>query len=155
MYLARKCSIKSCVHFAILAASAMVLSACNLTAPAAKDPVTNANTPVISKSNPLDDYDGCQGVPPAANVEHACQKQHGIMQKAGRMGCYQCIVSYSDAGKSCQDSADCQGDCRVKPDEFLPNSAVHRTGVCAKDSNPFGCYQTIKNGVPQSALCVD
>ena len=72
----------------------------------------------------------------------------------GMLGCYQCVVTYTDAGKACQDSSDCQGKCK-NTGEFLDANAKTQSGQCASDSSPFGCYQAIEEGVTQPAICVD
>ena len=91
---------------------------------------------------------------PPSEMVQACAAQNGAFSQQGRRGCYQCVLSYTDAGKVCQDSADCQGKCK-KTGEFTDASVKNQSGQCASDSSPFGCYQTIEKGVAQPAICVD
>lgn len=105
----------------------------------------------VSSIDPLA-YQGCD-YPPSEMVQ-ACAAQNGVFSQQGMRGCYQCVLSYADAGKVCQDSADCQGKCK-KTGEFTDASVKNQSGQCASDSSPFGCYQTIEKGVAQPAICVD
>ena len=104
-----------------------------------------------TKTDPFS-YQAC--VYPPNEIVQACSAKGGAFSKQGRLGCYQCVVSYTDAGKTCQGSADCQGQC-VNKDEFIAANVKNQSGQCASDSSLFGCYQTIEKGVAQSAICVD
>lgn len=106
-------------------------------------------------SNDKDDplfYQAC--VYPPNEMVQACRVKGGAFLQQGKLGCYQCVLSYTDAGKVCQDSSDCQGQCK-NTGEFIDNGAKNQSGQCASDSSPFGCYQTIEKGVAQPAICVD
>ncbi|ALF58941.1 hypothetical protein [Psychrobacter urativorans] len=105
------------------------------------------NTPI----DPLA-YQGC--VYPPSEMVQACAAQNGAFSQQGRRGCYQCVLSYADAGKVCQDASDCQGTCEHKG-EFVAAGLSKQVGQCATDSSPFGCRQVIKKGVAQPAICVD
>lgn len=97
-------------------------------------------------------YQAC--VYPPSEMVMACRSQNGRFVRQGRRGCYQCVLSYSDAGKACKDSADCEGQCKNASGFAKPN-AKNQTGQCASNSSVFGCYQVIKKGVAQPAICVD
>jgi len=97
-------------------------------------------------------YQAC--VYPPSEMVVACHSQSGRFVQQGRRGCYQCVLSYSDAGKACKDSADCEGQCKSASGFAQPN-AKNQTGQCTSDSSLFGCYQIIKKGVAQPAICVD
>ena len=147
---------------------AIWLSACSVTPPStpvvqpeqsdssaangtsANSTVTN-DTVVNDKNDPLS-YRDC--VYPPAEMVQACTKKGGAFSQQGMLGCYQCVLSYPDAGKTCQDSKDCQGKCK-NTGEFIENGAKNQSGQCASDSSGFGCYQTIEKGVAQPAICVD
>ena len=132
------------------------LSACNVSPSATGQPQTpvkemdSTKQPII----PIDPFTYQACVYPPTDMAQACTAQGGVFSQQGRRGCYQCILSYTDAGKACQDSTDCQGKCK-KVGEFVDASAKNQSGQCASDSSPFGCYQLIDNGVAQSAICVD
>ena len=97
-------------------------------------------------------YQAC--VYPPNKMVQACMAKGGAFLQQGRLGCYQCVVNYSDAGKACQDSTDCQGKCK-NTGEFIESGTKNHSGQCASDSSGFGCYQTIEKGVAQPAICVD
>ena len=97
-------------------------------------------------------YQAC--VYPPNEMVQACMAKSGAFLQQGRLGCYQCVVNYSDAGKACQESSDCQGKCK-NTGEFIESGTKNHSGQCASDSSGFGCYQTIEKGVAQPAICVD
>ncbi|WP_227430600.1 hypothetical protein [Psychrobacter sp. I-STPA6b] len=102
------------------------------------------------------EYSGCytpSNKPPTAMVQQ-CQQQGGSLQVGGMLGCYQCVVEYADAGKTCQDSSECQGTCR-NTEQYIEAGLSNQTGQCSANSSPFGCYQVIEKGVAQGMLCVD
>jgi len=81
----------------------------------------------------------------------ACTGQGGQMQQVGRAQTWQCILQYSDAGKACTDSGQCQGHCLSQD---LGENAPAK-GQCAADSNRFGCRSVLTNGVASPTLCID
>lgn len=135
----------------LLAASALIASGCTNETRVVDPVVTNPAPVDLSQYN--DQYEACPKVTNKAVLE--CRQQNGVMQREGMMGCYMCVVTFIDAGKSCHDESDCEGSCRAKQDQFANAGTANQTGVCQKNSSPFGCYQNIKNGVLQPALCVD
>lgn len=59
-----------------------------------------------------------------------------------------CVSTYTDGGKSCTASSQCQGDCLV--------SAPNAPAFCAKTNSQFGCRATIEAvQAGQGILCVD
>lgn len=135
----------------------ILLSACSVTPLSTLvqqeqiDSATTDEASTIDKNDPFA-YQAC--IYPPNEVVQACAVKGGAFLQQGRLGCYQCVVSYTDAGKTCQDSSDCQGKCQ-NTGEFVDTSASNQSGQCASDSSPFGCYQTIKKGIAQPAICVD
>lgn len=129
------------------------LSACSVTSSPAPvvQPEQSDNTALNDKEDPIS-YQAC--VYPPNEMVQACRVKGGDFLQQGMLGCYQCVLSYTDAGKVCQDSSDCQGQCKTTG-EFIDNGAKNQSGQCASDSSPFGCYQTIEKGVAQPAICVD
>ena len=135
------------------------LSACGITPSSTVQTQTPVTTVDVTKNTPKPTttvdplaYQGC--VYPPADIVQACTANGGTITKVGRQQCHQCIISYADAGKSCQDSADCQGTCEHKG-EFIAPGLPNQVGQCTTDSSPFGCRQLIKKGVTQPAICVD
>ena len=104
-----------------------------------------------TKTDPFS-YQACVYLP--NETVQACTAKGGAFSQQGRLGCYQCVVNYTDAGKACQDSTDCQGKCK-NTGEFIAANVKTQSGQCASDSSGFGCYQTIEKGVAQPAICVD
>lgn len=98
----------------------------------------------------------CMGQPltPEQQVEADCMAQGGKMQRVGRMQSLQCVLQYSDAGKTCTDAAQCQGECRV-PGSVIVEDGRAVEGQCTADSNQFGCYTRVENGRATAAICVD
>ena len=129
------------------------LAACSVTplSTPAVEPEQTSSTVANNESDPLS-YQAC--VYPPDEMVQACTKKGGAFSQQGMLGCYQCVLSYTDAEKTCQDSTDCQGKCK-NTGEFIESGAKNQTGQCASDSSPFGCYQTIEKGVAQPAICVD
>ena len=79
--------------------------------------------------------------------EESCAASGGEWVRAGLAGVFRCVREYSDGGKSCNSSAECEGPCLARDDN---------TGYCKNNDNSFGCYRTIedfKEGIPE--LCVD
>lgn len=139
------------------------LSGCNVSPPVAGSEPTESTTidkdADITQSQhtgiikaTVTDYQDC--VYPPAEYVQVCTAQGGEFLQQGMMGCYRCIVRYDDAGKSCQDSADCQGSCDVSG-EYVATGTTKQIGECSTDSSTFGCRQTIENGVAGSAICID
>ena len=144
------------------------LSACSVTPPStpvvqpeqsdssaendtAKNSTVTNGTATTNKNDPFA-YQAC--VYPPNEMVQACTAKGGAFSQQGMLGCYQCVVTYSDTGKACQDSSDCQGQCK-NTGEFVEANTKIQSGQCASDSSPFGCYQTIEAGVAQPAICVD
>ena len=129
------------------------LAACSVTPSSMPvvEPEQTSSTVANNKSDPLS-YRDC--VYPPAEMVQACTKKGGAFSQQGMLGCYQCVLSYPDAGKTCQDSKDCQGKCK-NTGEFIENGTKNQSGQCASDSSGFGCYQAIEKGVAQPAICVD
>ncbi|CCF69586.1 hypothetical protein CAI18_22780 [Xanthomonas citri pv. punicae] len=81
-----------------------------------------------------------------------CTAKGGQLRPVGRMQIPRCIVPYADAGKTCTDDSDCSGDCLAT--SIVPTGAA-ATGTCQRDSDRFGCRQTVVGGKGQAALCID
>lgn len=61
-------------------------------------------------------------------------------QKAGLAGAYMCIHTYSDGGKACKSSEECEGDCFVP---FGGESADQ--DQCEYNDSPFICHSKIED----------
>jgi len=92
---------------------------------------------------------------PPAKTEAACQTQGGKWQRVGLTGHYACVLIHSDAGKSCTDSAQCQGRCQHPIGPVPGSSDTPATGTCQATNQPFGCFSEVLKGVIQPGLCID
>lgn len=81
-----------------------------------------------------------------------CAMEGGTMQPVCRRQTLQCVIAYSDAGRTCRDGDDCQGDCRAGVGVEAGTSVI---GQCQATSDPCGCFTTIEDGRAQAGLCVD
>ena len=108
---------------------------------------------------------GCTPMPqtetasPAGNQSQtaeasACTTRGGTMQAVGRMQSMQCVIAYADAGKTCTDGDQCQGDCRIEGNDGL-DAGSSVTGQCQASSNGFGCFTRVEDGRATATLCVD
>ena len=83
-----------------------------------------------------------------------CLAKGGKYIKQGRSQMYRCLQQFSDGGKSCSDSSECQGSC-TSSDTAIEAGTPNVTGTCAANDSPFGCRQIIEGGVAKGFLCVD
>lgn len=83
----------------------------------------------------------------------ACLNHGGVIKGVCMSGLPTCVQQYLDAGKKCSDSSECAGECRIEHDFVKEKSPA--VGYCSADDDPCGCFQVIKSGVAQAALCVD
>lgn len=91
---------------------------------------------------------------PSIEYVKACAAKGGKYSKEGMSQSYMCVVQFSDAGKACKSSTDCQGFCRSSG-EFLDFGETNQIGQCSSSSSPFGCHQAIEDGVAGNAVCID
>lgn len=84
----------------------------------------------------------------------ACAARNGAMKQVGRLQSWQCVIAYADAGKTCSDSGQCQGDCRVEGNTGITPGAA-TTGVCQATSDRFGCNTRVEDGKAGATLCID
>ncbi len=75
------------------------------------------------------------------------------MTPVGRAQTLQCVVRFSDGGKTCFDNANCQGKCYSTGRQLEGSGKPY--GQCAVDSNPFGCRSEMNQGVASPTLCRD
>lgn len=88
------------------------------------------------------------------NLAKECLAKGGTYTQQGRLQMYRCVMNFSDAGKSCSDSSECQGSC-LSSDTDIAAGTSNLTGTCAATDSPFGCRQIIEGGVSKGTLCVD
>lgn len=88
------------------------------------------------------------------NDKAKCNANNGEMMPTGKLQCYQCIITFKDAGKQCNNATQCEGSCLTKKNVTI--GSTNNIGYCQKNNNSFGCNQEIdKNGIAQGVLCID
>lgn len=92
--------------------------------------------------------------PVPASTRDACQAQGGDWAPICRMQQPACVLSFSDAGKACSDSDQCQGSCYADLADGPPDGR-DVVGKCAVNSNPCGCNSRVEDGKAIPTLCVD
>lgn len=83
-----------------------------------------------------------------AATEAECLAKGGRWGQWGLLPEEYCQIPSKDAGKSCTDGSECQYGLCMNREQRSP-------GVCASYRHEFGCYSIIRNGQPESTLCVD
>lgn len=92
--------------------------------------------------------------PTPASTEAACLAQGGGWEPICRLQRPACVLTFSDAGKACTDSSQCQGNCYADLSQGPPDGKAV-TGKCAVNSNPCGCNSRVEGGKATPTLCVD
>jgi len=95
-------------------------------APTADLPAETQAAPVVKSSSQL-----------------ACEKQGGVYVMVGKSGAFACQLSTNDAGKSCQNSGECDGSC------------LARSRSCAPVKPLFGCNEILETDGRRVTLCID
>ncbi len=91
--------------------------------------------------------------PPSAEAQaSACAAKGGTMTPVGKAQIPTCVIPYADAGKTCTDKSQCQGQCVL---EGNLESTGPVAGTCQKTNRQFGCYARVVNGKATAAICVD
>jgi hypothetical protein len=83
----------------------------------------------------------------------ACLNNGGVIKSVCMLKIPACVQEYADAGKACTDGSDCSGECLTGQPFF--DAGVTVTGACSVNNDICGCFQSVKLGVAQPALCVD
>ncbi len=73
----------------------------------------------------------------------ACEKQGGAYVIVGKSGALACQTRTIDAGKSCDNSGECEGSC------------LARSRSCAPVKPLFGCNEVLEIGGRRVSLCID
>lgn len=84
-----------------------------------------------------------------------CAKRGGSVRTGGMLGSEICFVPYADAGKTCRDGDDCEGNCLLAPIGPTDASSEAVTGRCEPRRPTFGCYGVVEDGRLKHRLCVD
>lgn len=97
-------------------------------------------------------YEGTERKLSRAEAE-ACVQGGGTVQRDGILQYERCTKRFTDAGKECRDSSDCEGRCLA--DNPMVKWGAVATGSCEIDDSPFGCWAEIEGGVVVRSMCVD
>ena len=82
-----------------------------------------------------------------------CEALGGEVRQDGLAGWEHCIQTMPDAGKACQDSSQCIGQCKIVG-EYV-DFGMPTEGQCSQTDSPFGCFQTVEGGRAEPAICID
>ena len=124
------------MRIVLTALLAIALAACS--APSMQPDVAPA--PVATEAGVID-------------TAQACVAAGGEWRALGRLQREQCVIAYADAGKTCSNRSDCEGQCLAIGEVTAGSPAA---GTCQRDaSQTFGCRQRVDGGVAQPVLCVD
>lgn len=127
-----------CASFVVVA----LLAACSST-PGTMD--------AAAPATPADGPEAAAAFAEARDVD--CRAAGGTLQPLGRLQRVQCVIPYTDAGKTCSGKSDCSGQCLAAGENPVGAPA---TGTCQRDiSQNFGCRQRIEDGKAQGTICVD
>lgn len=102
-----------------------------------------------SKRNPTHIF-SIQTIKSVSNPDKKqCESTQGnLWQPQGKAQIPACISTYSDGGKPCTASSQCQGECIVTHPE--------KPAICAQTSSQFGCRATVENFKQHGGImCVD
>jgi hypothetical protein len=111
-----------------------------------------------SCGNAREQREAVSEVPSVATAD--CARQRGEYRQVCIDQRYMCVLPFSDAGKVCKDSTECQGECRIDvvtvcdeagncKEPALPKPGQAATGMCQADNDPCGSVIPIKNGIAQ------
>ena len=82
----------------------------------------------------------------------ACESSGGLIEGIGMFGEPACVTHFSDGGKKCSDSSDCEGDCMVYG-EFKTGEQVD--GRCSTQTpEQGGCFARVNGGKVQPGICI-
>jgi hypothetical protein len=85
----------------------------------------------------------------------ACARAGGAVQPVCRMQSPMCVITFTDAGKSCTDGGQCGSGRCLAENPTASTGGPGATGQCSTTNDPCGCNQRIEKGVAQPTLCTD
>ena len=83
----------------------------------------------------------------------SCTFRGGEYTTGGLLDAEYCLYTYSDGGKPCSSSTECEGNCILPEQVSLNNNPV--IGVCKSDNDPYGCYSSVEDGSVLGEICTD
>ena len=145
-----------------LVLSLLLLAACSLHREAFEQSVADYRRDAhVLASEPCRDADDCSLQKEVASTRlkqlealdlAACKGLGGRVEGVGMFGEPACVRHFSDGGKTCSDSSECQGECMVYG-EFKQGDTV--AGQCSAQSpETGGCFAKVSNGKVQPGICI-
>jgi hypothetical protein len=85
-----------------------------------------------------------------------CQKDGGEIRGVCMFGFPACVKRFSDAGKACTDSSQCEGMCWVQENTLNREPGPTTSGVCQDTTDTCGCWEEVKDGqLSGNGICAD
>jgi hypothetical protein len=139
-----------------MALAALAAASCAAPAPATETPSTATFIGIDGRPLVLADGMIDNAVQQALTANPAaCARAGGALQPVCRMQMPMCLITFTDAGKSCTDGAHCGSGRCYAATPTAASGGSGTTGQCAPTNNPCGCNQRVKDGVALPTLCVD
>ena len=87
----------------------------------------------------------------------ACEAGGGEIRQVCMFGIPACVQIFSDGGKPCRDSSECEGLCSVRywEEGNAPKPGQPWVGECEPDNDRCGCSFLVENGLAGQAFCSD
>ena len=82
----------------------------------------------------------------------ACTDIGGSYLPVCESGTRMCIKEFSDSGKLCVSSMQCEGECRLP---WNVNKGLFVMGQCQNNNNPCGCWSSVEFGIVLRGICRD
>ena len=82
----------------------------------------------------------------------ACKAKGGLIDGIGLFGEPACVVRFSDGGKRCIDSSQCEGDCMVYGE--IPAGGGNQGKCASQTPEPGGCFARLVNGRAEKGICI-
>jgi hypothetical protein len=82
-----------------------------------------------------------------------CQANGGAVRGVCMFGIPACVIPYSDAGKACSDSSECEGLCWIENWGMAQGTVA--TGHCTSNAQDCLCGVEVLNGKVDGGFCAD
>jgi hypothetical protein len=139
-----------------MALAALAAASCAAPAPATETPSTATFIGIDGRPLVLADGMIDNAVQQALTANPAaCARAGGALQPVCRMQMPMCLITFTDAGKSCTDGAHCGSGRCYAATPAAASGGSGTTGQCAPTNNPCGCNQRVEDGVALPTLCFD
>ncbi len=82
-----------------------------------------------------------------------CKASGGTIKGVCMFGMPACVRPYTDAGKTCTDGSQCEGNC-LQQEPWAP-VGTEIFGICEATDEPCGCQAFVTEGRAEAGLCED